>query len=137
MAKHGKNYRKVAELVDADALYSPLQATGLAKPDRTPPSLAAATACALAGARILRMHDVAAALTAASGQKVAYTPAEATEFAAGMQQRGVPELAIERTIGFMTDIKNGQEEEVSPELENLLGRKPASLREGLKALFKL
>jgi large subunit ribosomal protein L1 len=31
MAKHGKNYRKVAELVDADTLYSPLQATGLAK----------------------------------------------------------------------------------------------------------
>ncbi|MCU1619541.1 MAG: hypothetical protein JWR41_1547, partial [Modestobacter sp.] len=24
MAKHGKNYRKVAELVDADALYTPL-----------------------------------------------------------------------------------------------------------------
>src|SRR6201747_1401207 len=31
MAKHGKNYRKVAELVDGEALYSPLQATGLAK----------------------------------------------------------------------------------------------------------
>ena len=41
------------------------EATGLARPDRTPPSLAAATACALAGARILRMHDVAAAVGAA------------------------------------------------------------------------
>ena len=38
------------------------EATGLAKADRTPPSLAAATVCALAGARILRMHDVAAAV---------------------------------------------------------------------------
>ena len=38
---------------------------------------------------------------------------------------------------FLTDIKNGQEEEVSPDLENLLGRKPASLRDGLKALSKL
>jgi dihydropteroate synthase len=38
------------------------EATGLTKADRTPPSLAAATACALAGARILRMHDVAAAV---------------------------------------------------------------------------
>ena len=35
MAKHGKNYRKVAELVDADTLYSPLQATGLAKQTST------------------------------------------------------------------------------------------------------
>jgi dihydropteroate synthase len=40
------------------------EATGLTKPDRTPPSLAAATVCALAGARILRMHDVAAAVGA-------------------------------------------------------------------------
>ena len=41
------------------------EATGLAKPDRMPASLAAATVCALAGARILRMHDVAAAVAAA------------------------------------------------------------------------
>ena len=41
------------------------EATGREKPDRTPPSLAAATACALAGARILRMHDVPAAVGAA------------------------------------------------------------------------
>lgn len=41
------------------------EATGLARPDRTPPSLAAATACALAGARILRMHDVPAAVAVA------------------------------------------------------------------------
>ena len=41
------------------------EATGLARPDRTPPSLAAATACALAGARVLRMHDVPAAIAVA------------------------------------------------------------------------
>src|SRR6476646_6650258 len=31
MAKHGKNYRKAAEQVDRDRLYTPLQAAGLAK----------------------------------------------------------------------------------------------------------
>jgi dihydropteroate synthase len=41
------------------------EATGLAKPDRLAPSLAAATVCAIGGARILRMHDVAAAVAAA------------------------------------------------------------------------
>ena len=41
------------------------EATGLDKPDRTPPSVAAATVCVLHGARILRMHDVAAAVAAA------------------------------------------------------------------------
>jgi len=35
MAKHGKNYRKVAELVDTEKLYSPLEATGLAKQTST------------------------------------------------------------------------------------------------------
>jgi dihydropteroate synthase len=41
------------------------EAAGLARPDRTPASIAAATACALGGARILRMHDVPAAVAAA------------------------------------------------------------------------
>ena len=40
------------------------EATGLAKLDRMPPSVAAATVCALNGARILRMHDVPAAVAA-------------------------------------------------------------------------
>ena len=81
--------------------------------------------------------DVAAALTEAAGQKVTYTPVEAATFAAGMRQRGVPEVAIERTIGFMTDIKHGQEAEVSAELATVLGRQPTSLLEGVKQLYKL
>ncbi len=42
------------------------EATGLDKADRGAASIAAATACALQGARILRMHDVAAAVQAAT-----------------------------------------------------------------------
>jgi dihydropteroate synthase len=41
------------------------EATGLPKSDRTPPSIAAATICVINGARILRMHDVAASVAAA------------------------------------------------------------------------
>ena len=41
------------------------ESTGLAKPDRLAPSLAAATVCVLNGARVLRMHDVPAAVAAA------------------------------------------------------------------------
>jgi dihydropteroate synthase len=40
------------------------EATGVAKANRLPPTIAAATACALSGARILRMHDVAPAVAA-------------------------------------------------------------------------
>jgi dihydropteroate synthase len=41
------------------------EATGLPMSDRMPPSIAAATICALNGARILRMHDIGAAVAAA------------------------------------------------------------------------
>jgi len=41
------------------------EATGLPLSDRTAPSIAAATVCVLNGARILRMHDIAASVAAA------------------------------------------------------------------------
>jgi dihydropteroate synthase len=41
------------------------EATGLPMSDRMPPSIAAATICVLNGARILRMHDIAATVGAA------------------------------------------------------------------------
>jgi NAD(P)H dehydrogenase (quinone) len=91
----------------------------------------------LTGSESYSFDDVADTLTDLSGKAVSYTPIEKSAFEAQMKERGVPEMMIERVTGFLTDIKNGQEEEVSPDLENLLGRKPASLREGLKVLFNL
>ncbi len=91
----------------------------------------------LTGSESYSFDDVAATLTDLSGKKVAYTPADRSVFESQMKERGVPEIMVQRVVGFMTDIKNGQEEEVSPDLENLLCRKPASLKEGLKVLFNL
>ncbi len=91
----------------------------------------------LTGTIAYSFEDVAAALTDWSGKKVAYIPAEAAAFEVQMKERGLPEPAVRRAIGFMTDIKNGQEDEVTPDLENLLGRKPTPLSEGLKTLFSL
>ncbi|SFQ66778.1 SDR family oxidoreductase [Hymenobacter arizonensis] len=89
------------------------------------------------GSEAYSFDDVAAALTKAAGKEVTYMPVEAATFAAGMRQRGVPEVAIERTVGFITDIKHGQESEVSPDLATVLGRQPTSLVEGVKQLYKL
>jgi NAD(P)H dehydrogenase (quinone) len=91
----------------------------------------------LTGSESYSFDDVAATLTDLSGKAVGYTPIEKSDFESQMKERGVPEVMIERVTGFLTDIRNGQEEEVSPDLENLLRRKPASLREGLKVLFNL
>jgi NAD(P)H dehydrogenase (quinone) len=81
--------------------------------------------------------DVATTLADLSGKDVSYTPVQKLVFEAQMKERGVPETMVQRIVGFLTDIKNGQEEEISPDMENLLGRKPASLKQGLKVLFNL
>ncbi len=39
--------------------------------------------------------------------------------------------------GFCTDIRNGQLDVVSDDLEKLLGRRPAGLKEGLRELYRL
>jgi NAD(P)H dehydrogenase (quinone) len=91
----------------------------------------------LTGSETYSFDDVAAGLTRLSGREVSYRPVEASAFGVQMMERGVPEMVVQRVIGFMTDIKNGQEDEISPDLEQLLGRKPATLQEGLKVLFKL
>ncbi|CAN5619016.1 SDR family oxidoreductase [soil metagenome] len=89
------------------------------------------------GSESYSFDDVAAVLTELSGKKVTYTAAEKTAFETQLKERGLPDSIAQRVIGFLTDIKNGQEDDVSTDLENLLGRKPASLKEGLKALYNL
>ena len=91
----------------------------------------------LTGNEAYSFSDIAAALNDLTGKTVAYAPAETPAFEQQMRERGVPDAVIRRVVGFMTDIANGQESEVSPDLEHLLGRKPASLREGLKRLYQL
>lgn len=60
-----------------------------------------------------------------------------TEFTEKLKQFGVPEFAILLTAGFAEDQKNHQFEEVTNDLENLLGRKPLALKEALKEIYKL
>lgn len=91
----------------------------------------------LTGSQAYTFGDVAAALTNLSGKEVKYTPSEKSVFEKQMKRRGVSEPVAQKVVGFITDIKNGQEEEVTSDLENLLGRKPATLQEVLKTLFKL
>jgi NAD(P)H dehydrogenase (quinone) len=91
----------------------------------------------LTGSESYSFDDVAVTLTDLSGKEVNYTPAEKSVFEAQMKDRGTPEIMVQRVVGFLTDIKNGQEAEISPDLKNLLGRKPASLKAGLKVLFNL
>jgi NAD(P)H dehydrogenase (quinone) len=91
----------------------------------------------LTGNAAYSFADVAAALTELSGKPVNYTAAEKSVFEAGMKGRGLPDDLIQRITDFTIDIANGQESEVSHDMENLLGRKPTPLKDGLKTIFKL
>ncbi len=89
----------------------------------------------LTGSESYSFLDVATALAELSGKSVTYTPVEPAAFTQQLKSRGLPDVMVERITAFLTDIANGQEADVSPDLENLLGRKPTSLRDGLKPLY--
>lgn len=89
------------------------------------------------GSETYSFYDVAAVLTELSGKEIKYTPVEIAAFETMMLGKGLPQPMVKKIIDFNTDIKNNQEAEVTNDLENKLGRKPASLKEGLKILFQL
>ena len=66
-----------------------------------------------------------------------YTPTDTASFEAQMRQSGLPEQMIRLSTGFYADIRDGQFAEVTSELEQLLGRRPSSLQEGLKTVFAM
>jgi NAD(P)H dehydrogenase (quinone) len=81
--------------------------------------------------------DVAAMLSSLSGKHVRYTNTEEAAFAEMMKTRHLPASAIRKIIDFITDIKENQEAESYSDLKDILGRKPASLKDGLKLVFDL
>ena len=83
------------------------------------------------------LYDVAAILSELSGKKVTYTPVDVAVYKESMKKQGLPETVVNKIVDFNIDMKNGQESVVTKDLEIKLGRKPTTLKEGLKILFKL
>lgn len=90
----------------------------------------------ITGSELYSYTDVARILSELSGKHVPFIDADATEFPEKLKQFGVPEFYIFLTAGFAADLKNNQYEEVTSDLERLLGRKPATLKEALKEIYK-
>nr|WKN37248.1 SDR family oxidoreductase [Tunicatimonas sp. TK19036] len=89
------------------------------------------------GSEAYSFYDIANALSELSNKKVKYTPVAVPAFKEMMMPTGLPENMVKKIIDFNTDIKNNQEAEITHELEEKLGRKPTSLKDGLKDLFEL
>ena len=89
----------------------------------------------LTGSEAYSFDDVAAALSAVYGKPVHYTSVETSVLEAQMKEQGFPPMIFHHLVSFLIDIKNGQEDDVSSDLEELLGRKPIGLPEGIGRLF--
>src|SRR5258705_672976 len=81
--------------------------------------------------------DVAKELSSLSGRTVNYADADPVAFPTQLKEFGLPEIVVLLVTSFSADIKNHQFEIVTKDLEKLLGRKPASLKESLKEVFNL
>jgi NAD(P)H dehydrogenase (quinone) len=89
------------------------------------------------GNTLYSFNDIATALSELTSKEVKYTDVDATAFAGMMKQRNLPDAVIHKILDFITDIKHNQEADIYSDLENMLGRKPTGLKDGLKTLFEL
>ena len=81
--------------------------------------------------------DIAQILSELSGKKITYVSPTPEEFSQQLTAAGVPAGAIHMTSGFSVAIGQGEFDFPSPTLATLLGRAPKSLRDFLKAAYKL
>jgi len=81
-------------------------------------------------------EDVARVLSELSGKVVAYTNIDLDKFTKMLKERNLPEPVVFIFTAFLTDGKNHQYEKATDDLEKLLGRRPATLKEALKELYK-
>ena len=91
----------------------------------------------ITGSDLYSYTDVANALSTLSEKTVTYTDADPKTFPGRLKESGLPDIVVLLVTTFSEDVKNHQFEIVTKDMENLLGRKPASLKEGLKEVFSL
>ncbi|MGI4823963.1 MAG: SDR family oxidoreductase [Janthinobacterium lividum] len=83
------------------------------------------------------LADFAEALSTLSGRAIQYVAPSPAEFVAQLTQAGVPAENSQMAAALMSAIAQGEFDFPDPTLEKLLGRKPESPTEFLKAAYKL
>jgi NAD(P)H dehydrogenase (quinone) len=83
------------------------------------------------------LADFAEALSTLSGRAIQYVAPSPAEFVAQLTQAGVPAENSQMAAALMSAIAQGEFDFSDPTLEKLLGRKPESPTEFLKAAYKL
>ncbi|MCL4066444.1 SDR family oxidoreductase [Pseudomonas sp. GX19020] len=79
--------------------------------------------------------DIAAGLSRLTGRAIGYQDIPEEALTAGMRAAGIPDFVIWLTLGTIRDIRDGQYDIASRDLEILLGRAPKSLDQMLASVF--
>lgn len=91
----------------------------------------------ITGGASYSFQDIADTLTELTGKKVGYTDAPTDGFGEKLKAAGVPDMYVAIVAGFAADIKAHEYEVVSNDLENLIGRNSATLKESLQKIYNL
>ncbi len=89
----------------------------------------------ITGSELYSYGDVANELSSLSGKTVKYADVDQVSFPMRLKELGLPQIVVLLVTSFSADVKNHQFEIVTRDMEKLLGRKPASLKEGLREVF--
>lgn len=90
----------------------------------------------LGGREAFSFDDVAQVLSLVSGKTVAYTDVSVSEFIATKVAQGFPEPVASFLAEWMQAIKAGSFEEVTGDLERLIGRAPVSYSDYLRSAYQ-
>lgn len=91
----------------------------------------------ITGRELYSFQNIADQLSILSGKTIGYKDVDQTTFSNTLLERGLPQINVEIVSGFSADIKNKQYELIYSDMEELLGRKPASLKDSLKEIYQL
>lgn len=98
----------------------------------TDPSRHISKAYTLTGSEVLTYQEVAAALSSELGRAITYSSPSVVSFAAAMRKRGMSWSYIFVMIGLYLASRLRPPNQVYPDLEAIIGRKPIALREFIK-----
>jgi len=80
--------------------------------------------------------DIAEILSGTTGKEIAFKPSQVNTYVKKMEANGSTQSEAKFAAECAAAISEGEYEKTDPMLENLLGRKPTSLKEFLKTVYK-
>lgn len=89
----------------------------------------------LTGSEAVSWGQVAEIIAKITGQPIVYVSPSNEEFAATLTKAGVPDEYIALFSGFSNAAKEGEFENISEQMEDILGRKPVTVAEYLKTVY--